>query len=403
MIENAPAILAGDAAPQELGVAATNDHMLEIRLANPTPYFPQLLTHPATAPLHRETIERFADRATRPEHSVSNGAYRIVRYDIASLIVLDKNPHSRESDTVKIDQVFYHAIVSDAAMYNRYRAGDLDITFSIPSGSYQSIMAERPTELKIAPQLGVYYYGLNLTKPPFKDNPKLRAALSMVIDRETLVEKITGRGELPAYSWVPPGIDGYDPPGFPYQHSDLDARLEIARKLYAEAGFSEENPARFELRFNTGEGESKMALAIQSIWKQSLGAEVTLVNEEFKVLISNIKQMEVTESFRLSWIGDYFDPNTFLELMETGNPQNLTGYSNPRFDKLMSRAASETNSIKRMAILRDAESLMLSDHPVIPLYYYVSKHLVRNEIRGWTNTLVDFHPTRSLWIDRKQK
>jgi oligopeptide transport system substrate-binding protein len=173
--------------------------------------------------------------------------------------------------------------------------------------------------------------------------------------------------------------------------------------LYAEAVFSEVNPARFELRFNTGEGESKMALAIQSIWKQSLGAEVTLVNEEFKVLISNIKQMEVTESFRLSWIGDYFDPNTFLELMETGNPQNLTGYSNPRFDKLMSRAASETNSIKRMAILRDAESLMLSDHPVIPLYYYVSKHLVRNEIRGWTNTLVDFHPTRSLWIDRKQK
>jgi len=395
-IVNAPEITAGELGPDELGVSAESDDVLKIRLSKPTAYFAQLLTHPSTSPLHEGSIKEHGRAFTKPENLLTNGAYVLDDFTPGSVVRLKKNPYYRDSENVAIEKVNYLISVDSDTMFNRYRAGDIDITTTVPVGSFEKIKQEMADELKIAPQLGLYYYAFNLTKAPFGDNKKLRQALSMVIDREVLVDRILGRGEVAAYSWVPPGIEGYEPAQLAFASMNKEERISEARRLYEGAGFSDENPARFELRYNVSEGETTIALAIQSMWKKELGAEAELVNEEFRVLISNIQQMTITEAYRLSWVGDYFDPYTFMQLMETGNPQNLTGYSNAEYDRVMKEAEVSIDQDERMSLFREAESIMLADYPAIPLYFYVSKHLVRNNVKGWQKTTLDFHPSQYL-------
>ena len=282
---------------------------------------------------------------------------------------------------------------------NRFRAGDIQITYGISPEHFQWAKENLSDELRVAEQLGLYYYGFNLTKPPFADNPKLRRALSMAIDRETLVEKVTQRGEAPAYGWVPSGVDGYQSAQLDFADMPRDKRLAEARRLYAEAGYGPDNPAKFEIRYNTSDVEQKIALAIQAMWYEGLGAEVSLVNEEFKVLLSNITQKEITQVFRLSWIGDYNDADTFLQLVISDNPMNLVGYSNEEVDRLLEAASTEMSAEKRATMLRDAEAIMLSDNPAIPLYFYVSKHLVATSVKGWEDNILDIHPSRYLRLE----
>lgn len=397
-IVNAPDILSGEEDPSVLGVRAIDDHHFQIYLSQPTPYFPQLLTHAATFPLHEKSVNEHGGSFARPENLVSNGAYNLAAWVINSHMVLEKNETFWDSENVAIDRVIWYPIVDATREYDRYRAGELDITNNVSAQQFATIAEERPNELRVGPYLGLYYYGFNLTRPPFKDNAKLRQALSMAIDREILVEKITGRGEIAAYSWVPRGIEGYDSARFGYADLSRDERLDEARRLYREAGYSDENPLEFEIRYNTSQSEQNIALAAQSMWRTNLGALAKLVNEEQKVLITNIRQMQITEAFRLSWIGDYSDPHTFLQLMITGDPTNLTGYSNAEFDELMEMAANEVSAERRADYLKAAESRMLEDHPAIPIYYYVSKHLVHPKVRGWAHNILNKHPSKHLSI-----
>ena len=218
----------------------------------------------------------------------------------------------------------------------------------------------------------------------------------MAIDREKIVELVTRRGELPAYSFVPDGITGYKSSELSYTALSTEERHEEARRLYTEAGYGPQHPARFQLRYNTMGDHQRIALAIQNLWSEILGAKVELVNEEFRVLISNIQEMKLTEAFRLSWTGDYSDPNTFLQLFITGNSNNLTGYSNPRFDKLMARAEEEIDPTMRLAILQEAEGIVLADHPVIPIYFLVNKHMLASDIVGYYPSLLDIHHSKNF-------
>jgi ABC-type oligopeptide transport system substrate-binding subunit len=261
---------------------------------------------------------------------------------------------------------------------------------------YQVIKDERPGELKVSPYLAVYYFGFNLTRPPFSENQMLRRALSMAIDRKSLVKYVTGRGEEPAYGWIPPGVENYSPQKFDYIDLSKEAREAEARSLYKEAGYGPDNPLKFQLRYNTSSDQTKIAIAVQSMWAHVLGADVSLVNEEFKVLISNIQAMAVTELFRLSWTGDYNDAYAFIQLLETDNPSNLTGYSNSTVDALLSQASAEFDVSKRRTLLEEAERVALDDHPVIPLYFYVSKHLVHPRIDGWESNILDIHYSQHL-------
>jgi ABC-type oligopeptide transport system substrate-binding subunit len=394
-IGNVSQIVKGELSPAKLAVVAIDDDTLQIELSVPTPYFVQLLTHPSAFPLHADSAIELGDEFSRPGNFVSNGAYTLVDWVVGSRISLKRNANYWRDAESGFDRVSYH-VVQESAEVNRFRAGDLDITANIDSAMFDTMLEERPDEVRVSSYLGVFYYGFNLKSELFSNKPDLRRALSMAVDRDVLVEAITGRGELPAYGWVPPGINGYNSQSLDYSTISKSQRETEARRLYESAGYGSDNPLEFELRYNTSTVQTRIAVAIQSMWRKVLGAEVTLINEEFRVLLSNIQSMEVAEMFRLSWTGDYNDPLTFLQLFESGNPSNLTAYSNSRVDALLKDAAVQVDTIDRMALLEKVEATAISEHPVIPLYFYVSKHLVRNNILGWHDNVLDFHYTQHL-------
>jgi ABC-type oligopeptide transport system substrate-binding subunit len=397
-IENAAEIVTGGKPTASLGVEAPGELHLRIRLNRATPYFLGLLTHPSAFPVHTESIERHGDAFARAGNLLSNGAYKLDSWELGSVVRLSRNELYWNNAGTAIDKVHHYVTPEPQVELNRYRAGELDTTATVPPEAFASLREERPDELRVAPYLGVYYYGLNLTRAPFKDNPKLRQALSMAIDREVLSEKITGRGEQPAYSWVPPGVNNHEAISFSYADMIPDERHSAARRLYKESGYGEDNPLKVEIRYNTSETHQRIALAIQSMWRDTLGLEATLINEEFQVLLANMRNMEITQAFRTSWMGDYNDAHTFLQVMQTGNPSNLTGYASEEYDSLMRRAAEQADLGRRRLYLEEAERVLLADHPVIPLYFYVSKHLVNPRVRGWGDNVLDYHYSQHLSI-----
>lgn len=398
-VANAAAIVAGDMPVTALGVEAIDDATLVISLLRPTPYLLSLLTHPSTFPVHRGSVAEHGDGFARAGKLLSNGAYVLVDWQPGSIIELRRNEHYWNNANTAIDVVRHHIVTQEMAEVNRYRAGELHTTSTVPPDNFDQLRTEYADELHIAPTLGVYYYGFNLTKPPFKDNPALRRALSMAIDREILVEAITGRGEAPAYSWVPPGIENYGPPRLSYADLSQDERNALARSLYKEAGYSEANPLRFELRYNTSDTQQRIALAVQAMWRDVLGVEATPVNVEFQVLLDQMRDAEVTEVFRSSWFGDYNDANTFLAIMQSGSPGNMPRYANEEYDTLMQSASEQLDLDRRRLYLEEAERVLLADHAVIPLYFYVSKHLVSPEVGGWEDNILNYHYSQYLSLD----
>ena len=398
-IVNAEQIIAGELSPDQLGVAVEEDNTLIITLRQPTPYMLSLLTHPSTFPVHAGSIAEHGAEFTRPENLLTNGAYQLESWEPASVLRLRRNEHYWNNAATSIDAVNYLVITQEMTQLNRFRAGEIDITGSIPPDSFAAIREQYAEQMHVAPYLGVYYYGFNLSKPPFANNPELRQALSMAIDREVLAEKIIGRGEAPAYSWVPPGVDNYEPIRFSYADMSQDERNATARRLYREAGYSKDNPVQIEVRYNTSDTQQRIALAIQSMWADALGVETTLVNEEFQVLLANMREAEITQVFRGSWIGDYDDAHTFLSILQSDNASNSPGFSNETYDKRMEEAANQTDLGKRRLYLEEAERVLLSEHPVIPLYFYVSKHLVSPRVQGWGDNMLDYHYSQHLSLN----
>jgi oligopeptide transport system substrate-binding protein len=212
--------------------------------------------------------------------------------------------------------------------------------------------------------------------------------LSMAIDRERLADSVLRVGELPAYSWVPPGVNNYTQQAFDYSRMPAVERIETARKLLAEAGFPRDKPLKFELRYNAGEVHTKVAVAVASMWKESLGVEASLVAVEFKSLFEAIDRREV-DMYRLSWVGDYNDAYTFLQYLKGGFGINLPHYSSAAYDALLDEASRQTDASLRRTLLEQAERTMLADHPLIPLYFYVNKHLVKPELKGWYDNVMN--------------
>ena len=395
-IENAPDIILGLQDATSLGVRAVNDYELEIKLSAPKPYFLQILIHPSTYPIYfsRDPNSVGSDESTI-ELSVTNGAYKLISWQLNSSIELRKDTQYWNSQKTKIERVVYH-IVDPNIEISRYLSGELDITDNVSEDDFQRMKEMRPEELRVSNMLGVYYVGFNLKTPPFQNNLELRAALSLAVDRETLVAQVTGRGEKPAYSWVPPGTSHYTSQTMNAAGLDYAEQVLLARDYFEQAGFERDEGVEIELLYNTAGGHKKIAVAVQSMWREALGVEAKLVNQEFKVFISNIQEMKDTEAYRLSWTADFNDAYTFLALFESNNSSNLTGYSNPDVDRLLALAQSEQDAHSRRNYLQSAERVVLSQHPGIPIYFYVSKHLVADRVEGWTSNVLDMHLSRHL-------
>ena len=381
-VQGAERIAAGLAAPSTLGAQAPDPATLVVQLTQPTPYFLALLAHPATFPINRPSLERHGRGFAKPGVMVSNGAFLLTRWDFGSHLVAVRNRRYWNDAATRLDAVEYYSMSEPAAELRAFRSGALDVTSTIPAGQFAWIKQHMGRELHVAPQLGVYYLGLNLRQAPFDRSIKLRQALSMVIDRERLVQAVTGTGESPAYSFVPPQTFNYSSPLPQYAAWSMPRRIAEARQLLADAGMLRAPPA-IELRYNSNELHERIAVAVARMWKEALGVDTTLHAEEFKVLLEDIDRGNGTEVFRASWLADYDDAYGFLQVLQSGFGINLPHYSNAVYDDLLARAAKEVDAGRRRALLEDAERIMLADQPLIPLYFYVAKHLVSPQIRGW--------------------
>lgn len=396
---NARAIVAGKMPPSSLGVEAVGPLELLIRLEQPTAHFLLLLTQPPAFPVNAKSIAEHGERFVRPENLVSNGAYTLEGWTLGSILELKRNESYWNNANTAIDEVRYHVAPEPSNELNRYLAGELDITSTIPSEAFQRLKTTRPKQLRVAPTLSVYYYGFNMTKPKLGNNPKLREALSLAVDRESLAANVVARGESPAYSFVPPGTDNYNPPTFYYASMSQQERNERARRLYAEAGYSAENPLEVEVRYNTSATHRRIVLAIQEMWREVLGFEAELHNEEFKVLLANVNAKEVTQIFRLNWTADYDDAYSFLGILQTGHPSNSVGWNNEEFDDLLKRAAAQPDEEARRLLMEEAEHIILREHPLIPLYFYVGEHMVSPKVKGWRDNMLDYHYSQHLDIE----
>ena len=400
VVANAAEIVTGHKSAGELGVAAPDDSTVVITLATPAPYFPTLLSHPATCPVHRATLQREPLALTRPGTMVSNGAFVLKEWVPGAYILATRNHHYWNDQATRLEGVRYLLISDENAELARYRGGELQVTYTVPRGQFDWIRAHLADELHISPQLSTYYYGFNLRRYPFKDQPKLRRALSLVIDRAKLTRLVLRVGELPAYGWVPPGVAHYTSQSLEYAELPMAARIAEAQRLYQEVGYSREKPLRFELRYNAGEVHTKLAVAIASMWKEALGADVRLTQVEFKSLLQDIDRGDV-EVFRSSWVGDYNDAYSFAQVLKSDFGVNLPRYSSPRYDALLGSAARQQDPLARSALLEEAERVMLADHPLMPLYFYVNKHLVKPEVLGWYDNVMNVVYSRDLALARR--
>lgn len=378
-------------------VRTPDPYTLELQLTGPTPYLLGLLAQPVAFPVHRASVEAHGDRFTRPDNSVTNGAYMLEDWVAQSHIRLRRNPHYWNDAATRIDAVVFHPIETESTELARYRAGELHMTRTTPAPQFEWLRRNLSNELKVTPYLSTYFYGLNLTKPPFAGNRALRAALSMAIDRKVITGQVIGAGEVPAYSWVPPGISNYTPQRFEWADWDDARRIAEARRLYAEAGYSAERPLRVELRYNTAESHKRIAVAISSMWRETLGVETQLVNEEWQAFL-HARTSQTLEVYRSGWVGDYNDANTFAEALLPAHGLNDMGWTDPEYVRLVEAAGHTVDAAERRALLEQAERLMLADHPLIPIYFYVSKTLVKPSVGGYRSNVMNVHPTRHLFL-----
>jgi ABC-type oligopeptide transport system substrate-binding subunit len=396
-VAGARAILAGQAAPETLGVVAADDHTLEVALEAPTAYFPALLSHPSTFPVHRPTLAALGAEFARPGVAVTNGAFVPVDWQVGSHVTATRNRQYWDAAATALDAVRYHHVADPVVELTRFRAGELDVTYTLPPGEVARQRTRGASGLHVSPQLGVYYYGLALDRPPFDAGPAIRRALAMAIDRETLARRVLGDGELPAFGWVPPGVAGYQPARFEWAGWPAERRLDEARRLYRAAGYSADRPLSLELRFNKSPLHDRLAIAVSAMWKEALGIETRLVAEEFRVLRQSIDARNV-QAFRGSWVADYNDAHSFLQVLEGGFGINLPRYASAGYDALLARSRITTDPAERAAILAEAERVMLTDVPLIPLFFYVSKHLVAERVEGWYDNVMNVTYSKDLTL-----
>jgi len=396
-ILNAREVLAGDLPVEELGISLLDEYTMQITLTGPTPYFLSLLAGPVAFPVNRANVEEYGDQFARPGRLVSNGAFVLAGWKPRVSIELQRNPRFREADDVLLERVVYVPTEDLAAEIKQFRLGELDWTHEVPNNQFRWLQNNYPDELQVSPWMGSYFFGFNLTQEPFIDNPALRLALILAVDRGIVTDKVTQFGEKPSFSLVPPGIDGYVPFAPHYADWSQEERNHEARRLFEQAGYSEDRPLHVEIRYNTSDNNKKIALAVASMWKQVLGVTSTLVSEEFRVFLQNREQKVITEVFRAGWISDYNDPYSFLEMFRSGHPRNDYGYSNSSFDALLDEVGTERVRARRERLMFEAERVLMADSVILPVYSYVTKRLVNPHLKGWQPNVMDHHQSRYMF------
>ncbi|MBV2191142.1 peptide ABC transporter substrate-binding protein [Providencia rettgeri] len=396
-INNAQEIIDGKLPVEQLGVEAVDARTLKVTLNKPVPYFPSLAANFSLFPVHQGTVEKFGNDWIKVGNLVGNGAFVLSDRVVNEKIVLVPNKYYWDHKNTTITKVTFIPINQESHATNRYLAGDLDITESFPKQRYQKLLKDIPNEVFTPDQLGTYYYAFNTQRAPTND-VRVRKALSMAIDRQLIANKVLGTGEKPANYFTPDVTDGFKPEKGLYNSHSQKELDQQAKVLLQQAGFGPNQPLELTLLYNSSENHQKIAIAIASMWKKKLGAEVKLVNQEWKTYIDS-RNTGNFDVIRASWIGDFNEPSTFLSLLTSQHSGNIAKFNNSIYDDIIASASIETNAQLRNRYYNHAESIIAEEAPIAPIYQYTNARLIKPWLKGYPiNNPEDVAYSHSFYI-----
>jgi oligopeptide transport system substrate-binding protein len=383
----------------KVGFQALDSHTLQVRIRNPAPYLMKIIaSHYAWTPVPVKVIAKYGpvDRKrtgwTRPGRLVGSGPFILSEWSPNQKIVVTRNPRYWDAKNVKLDEIHFYAVEDIATEERMFRTGQLDKTNTLPAAKIDVYRKEFPDALRIEPYLGLYFFRCNVDRPPLNDK-RVRRALALAIDRESIVKNVTRGGQQPAYAVSYPGTAGYTPT------ARLTGTVEEARRLLAEAGFPEGRGfPKIEFLYNTSESHRSIAEAVQQMWRRNLGIDITLFNQEWKVYLDSQHTRNFTLQ-RSGWIADYVDPHTFLELWVSDNGNNDTNWKNADYDRLFQQSLAARTTEERYALYQKMDQILIDEMPVIPIYHYTSIYAQNPKVKGVYPTLLDNHPYKHIWIE----
>ncbi|MEM7642905.1 MAG: peptide ABC transporter substrate-binding protein [Pseudomonadota bacterium] len=379
-IDGAAEIIAGEAEPETLAARAIDDHTLEVTLGTPLPYFPQMLVHATMMPAHRATIEAHGNDWTAPENLVGNGAYTMTEIAVNEFFRLEKSPTYWGADDVIIEEVTGYIINNPEQALSRFEADEFDMMDDLPAGSYPRLEEEMPDTAHAVPRLCSYYYTINHTETGHEalQDPRVRTALSYMINRDVIVDQVLKAGQAPAYNFTHWATADFEMPEIEYGTWTQEERIARAVELMEEAGYGPDNPIELDLIYNTSENHKAIATVISQMWRP-LGVSVNLSNFEWQSYLEIRKQQQFDVA-RSAWCGDYNEASTFLDLLTTRNANNDGKYSNPEVDQLLldSVKASDPNPI-----YTQVEEILAEDMAILPIYHYTQNFVLDETIKNW--------------------
>ncbi|MBY7730961.1 ABC transporter substrate-binding protein [Vibrio bathopelagicus] len=394
---NAKDIVAGKKDKSELGVKAVDANTLVIELETAVPYFVMMMGHTTVKPVHKATVEKYGDQWTKPGNFVGNGAFAVDKWVVNERLVLKRNDQYWNNDKTVLNKVTFLPIENQVAEMNRFLSGEIDFTNELPVEHFKRLKKEHAEDVSVAGNLCTYYYIFNTKKAPF-DDVRVRKAISYAIDRNIVSDAILAQGQKPAYFLTPEITAGFNPELPQYGKMSQKERNDEAARLLEEAGYGKDNPLNFNLLYNTSENHKKIAVALGSMWKKTLGLKVTLENQEWKTYLSS-KDSGDFEVARAGWCGDYNEASSFLTLMKSNNTTGGVHYDSAEYDQIIDKALNSTSAEEREALYLEAEALMAKDMPIAPIYQYVKSRLLNPHVGGFpTNNAEDKIFSKDLYI-----
>ncbi len=377
---NGPAVVKGSKPPSEIGVKAIDKYTLEVKTAFPVTFLPELMSNNNLGPVHKASLEKFGKDWTKPGNLVSNGAYLLKEWQVNNRVVIEKNPQYWDASNVQLTRVTYLPVEDGYADVKLYESGENEWVYQLPPGTYDKYKAQYPKEIRNAPMIGLRYYSYQTQDAAFKD-VRVRKALSMVIDRDILAQRVTADGQAPAYSVMVAGTNGADVTPYEWASWPMEKRVAEAKNLLQQAGVKP--GSKFSFSYNTSEYHKKMAVFAASEWKTKLGLNIETESMEFKVLLK--KRHDGTfQMARNGWTADYNDATTFLALVRCDSDQNNNFNCNRQAEELIIQGSNSTDAAKRRTLLTQASKMIMDDYPIIPLLQYSLPRLVKSYVGGYS-------------------
>lgn len=391
-----------DVAPvpwEEVGIKALDAKTLQISLIAPMPYFPNMLKHYSWFPVNPRTIEAHGGMTDRSGNwikvgnHVGNGPFRLKSWVTNQILEVEKNPDYWDAGKVRLNGIRFIPIESTDTEERVFQSDGIHKTYMVPLHKIDVYKKEAPDKIRLDPYLGTYFYRINVTRQGPLQDKRIRRALNLAIDRESLIANVTRGGETPAHYFVPQGIKGYTSK----QYFKYDPKE--AKRLMAEAGYPDgKGFPVYDILYNTLDQHRTIAESIQQMWKQTLGIDIRLYNQEWKVYLDAQSNLDYDIS-RAGWIGDYVDPYTFLEMFTTGNGNNDTGWSDKHYDAIIASAPLAGNLEARFALLQEAEDILMDELPILPIYIYTRPYLLHPSVKNWNPKLLDNRNMKYIWLE----